>query len=154
MRAARLFPLIAAPVAVFPAASACLPPRRKKQEKEAAFDESALGEKILRAAKLSVEGPALLKYFRDRTYKEADAKRLALLVRQLGDKEFKVREQAFADLLALGATALAVLKEALNSPDEEVAKRAAELRARIEERANPAVQAATARLIGHRQPEG
>src|SRR5439155_12779845 len=104
------------------------PKKEQEKDKEAAFDESVLDEKILREAKLPVDGPALLKYLRDRTYKEADPKRLAMLVKQLGDKDFKVREQAFADLLTLGATALAALKEGLNSPDEDAARRAAALR--------------------------
>jgi HEAT repeat protein len=128
--------------------------KEKSQPKEATFDESIADEKLLQVAKLPTDGPALLKYFRDRTHKEADPKRLALLVEQLGDQRFSVREQAYAELLMLGVTSLPALKEASNHPDDEVRNRAAELRQQIEERADPAIQAATARLIGYRQPEG
>jgi hypothetical protein len=124
------------------------------QTKEGPVDESAADEKLLRDAKLATDGPALLRYFRDRTHKEADPKRLALLVEQLGDLKFSVREQAYAELLSLGVTSLAVLKEASNHADDEVRNRAVELRQQIEERADPAIQAATARLIGLRRPEG
>jgi hypothetical protein len=126
----------------------------QKDDKEPAFDEAAMDEKLLRDAKLTVDGPALLKYFRDRTYKEPDPKKVAQLISELGDKDFPVREKAYSDLLTLGPPVLGALKEAINSKDEEVSKRAAELRVRIEERADPVIQAATARLIGHRKPEG
>src|SRR5262245_1613499 len=130
MRAARLFPLLVALWALSPAMAVSLQGQSKKEQdkdKEATVDEAALDEKILREAKLPVDGPALLKYFRDRTYKEADPKRLAELIRQLGDKDFQVREKAYQELLTRGSTALAALKEAMLSKDEEVAKRAAEL---------------------------
>src|ERR1700722_6021059 len=100
----------------------------KDQAKELTFDESAADEKLLRDAKLPTGGLALLKYFRERTHKEADPKRLALLVEQLGDPKFSVREQAYGELLTLGVTSLPVLKDAINHIDDEVRNRAAELR--------------------------
>ena len=157
MRFLRLFPLFLAATACFLASAVAAPLQdvpKKEVGKEVPFDESVLDEKILRDAKLPVDGPALLKYFRDRTYKEADPKRLGMLVEQLGDKSFAVREKAHAELLTIGATALAALKEALNSSDEEVRKRAVDVRHQIEERADPSVQGGTARLIGHRRPDG
>jgi hypothetical protein len=152
MRVFRGFLLIVAVAASFPAlAGSFQNPGQKDKETP---DDSILDEKILRDAKVAVDAPSLLKYFRDRTYKEADPKRLATLIAELGDAKFAVREKAYSDLLALGTTALAVLKEAANHSDEEIRKRAIELQLRIEERADPSVQAATARLIGHRKPEG
>jgi hypothetical protein len=127
---------------------------KKDKDQPPAFDPSIVDERIVREAKLGVDGPALLKYLRDRTPKEVDPKEIATLVRQLGDSKFAVREKAYADLLALGATALPALKEAAKGPDEEIRKRADDLRKRIEDRADPALQAAVARLIGHRKPEG
>jgi hypothetical protein len=128
----------------------------KDQPKETAVDPSAMDERILRDAKLPVDGPALLQYLRDRTFSDPDAKMIATLVQQLGDKKFAVREKAFNELLQMGNSLLVqkALKDAAGNPDQETRDRVTELRKRIEERADPAVQAATARLIGARKPEG
>jgi hypothetical protein len=128
--------------------------KEKAQVKDSVSDESTADEKLLRDAKLATDGASLLKYFRERTHKEVDPKRLALLVEQLGNTKFSVREQAYNELLTLGATSLEVLKEASKHDDEEMRNRAAELRQLIEERADPGIQSATARLIAWRQPEG
>jgi hypothetical protein len=156
----RAFSLITLLVICLPATSPSFqgPVKKDKdmgKDKEAVFDEAAQDERILREAKLPVDGPSLLQYFRDRTYKEADPKRVAELIRQLGDPKFAVREKAYTELLQLGNSVLSVLKEtAANHSDQETRDRAAELRKSIEQRADPTVQAATARLIGARKPEG
>jgi HEAT repeat protein len=158
MRCLHVWSLIATMLCCSPAAALVAgqtgPAKEKVQVKEAAFDESAIDEKVLRDARLATDGPSLLKYFRDRTHKQADPKRLALLVDNLGDPKFSVREQAYTELLTLGVTSLEALKQASKHDDEEVRNRAAELRQQIEERADPGIQSATARLIGWRQPEG
>jgi hypothetical protein len=126
-----------------PAPKADLPP-----------DTSADDQKILRDLGLGIDGPALLDYFKKRTYPEANPKEMALLVEQLGDEDFEIREKAHDRLLALGAGALVGIKEAKKSKDPEVSRRADELRHRIEAKAEPAIQAATARLIARAKPAG
>ncbi|MFO0863074.1 MAG: hypothetical protein U0744_00170 [Gemmataceae bacterium] len=58
-------------------------------------------EKTLKAAGLPSDGPALLEYLRKRTIKEADGKQVESLIRDLGDEEFKVREKAYGQLMAI-----------------------------------------------------
>jgi HEAT repeat protein len=120
----------------------------------AGLDATAADERALRNVGVSVDGPSLLKFFRDRTFAEVNPQRIAVLIRQLGSDTFAVREQAYADLLHTGTGALLALRQVEDHPDTEVKRRAALLRRRLEEKANPAVQAAVARLIGARKPTG
>ncbi len=117
-------------------------------------DTTALDEKTLRDVGLKVDGPALLDYFRQRTFPETNPKQVAQLLRQLGDDRFPVREKAFASLLNIGSGALVALRQAASDPDAEISRRAHELWQRIEAKAEPAIQVATARLIGRGQPPG
>ena len=57
-------------------------------------------------------------------------------------------------MLSLGSRAMPGLKQAESSGDAEVKSRAAELRRVIEAKAEPAVQAATARLLAKLKPGG
>lgn len=129
-----------------------------KDDKPAAREEepdtTPEDQKLLREMGLGTDGPALLEYFKKRTFKEADPKKVETLIKQLGHEEFAVREKAFAELTALGSSALVGLKQAEDNPDTEVKRRAAELRQSIEAKAEPQVQAATARLIAKVKPDG
>jgi hypothetical protein len=122
--------------------------------KEPEFDSTPDDQKLLRDMGLGLDGPALLEYFKKRTFKEADPKRVDSLIKNLGAEEFDVREKAYTELLAMGSSALVGLKQAENHPDNEVKRRAGELRQAIEAKAEPQVQAATARLIAKGKPEG
>jgi outer membrane protein assembly factor BamB len=117
-------------------------------------DTVAADEQALQRVKLPADGPALLDYFRKRTLPQADPARLETLVRRLGDDEFSEREKAHAELLTLGASALPGLRRLEADWDAETRRRVLDLRGRIEEKADPAVQAATARLIAHGKPAG
>jgi hypothetical protein len=159
MRALRIFSLLVALVLCWTATSPGFQPgpgkdKGKDKDKEAVFDQAAQDERMLRDAKLPVDAASLLQYFRDRTYKEVDPNKVAKLIEQLGDVKFAVREQAHGELLQLGNSVLPALKAAANHPDQETRDRIAELRKSIEERADPTIQAATARLIGARKPAG
>jgi hypothetical protein len=117
-------------------------------------DQIAADERVLQAVKEKTDGPSLLTYLKKRTYPEADPKRVAHLVRELGDRSFVVREKAQSDLIDLGPSALAAVKEAETATDWEVRKRAIDIRRRIEQKADPVVQSAVARLIAARKPDG
>jgi hypothetical protein len=121
---------------------------------QAPLDTIASDEKILRDVKEKVDGPALLNYFRKRTFPEADPKTLNKLIRELGDTAFRVREKAAGELIALGSSCLVAVREAETSSNFEVSRRAAAIRRLIEEQADPVVQSATARLIAVRKPAG
>src|SRR5437660_7678512 len=129
------------------------PPAKEQAEKEP--DTTAEDIKTLRDVGLSADGPALLEYFRKRTYREADPKRLDILIRDLGDEDFPVREKAYAELTQLGTSALVAVKQAAeNAKDTETRRRALDLKTRIEAKQEPAIQIATARMITRLKPAG
>ncbi len=121
---------------------------------ESTGDTSGDDVKTLKAVGLAADGPALLDYFRKRTYKEANPKEMDRLIQELGDKDFGVREKAYSSLISLGPSALVGLKQADSSPDTEIKSRARDLRERLEAKAEPAIQVATARLVGKTKPQG
>lgn len=134
-------------------------PEKKEEKKEPGLrderpDSSEEDRKMLREIGQGTDGPALLDYFRKRTYTEADPKAVGVYIKELADEDFEVREKAFKNLMGLGASALVAIKEAEKHPDTEVKKRAEELRIRIEASAQPHIQATVARLIGKVRPEG
>ncbi len=67
-----------------------------------------------------------------------EAKKIDKLIEKLGGDDFNDREKASADLDAIGAPALAALRKATQSKDVEISKRAADLIAKIEKRAEAA----------------
>jgi hypothetical protein len=121
---------------------------------EKAPDYAAADEKTLRDLKETVDGPGLLDYFRKRTYPEPDPKRLDTLIRQLGDRSFRVREKAHRELISLGANCLTALRVAEQGDDHEVRRRVLDIRKHIERRADPVAESAAARLIALRKPDG
>src|SRR5262245_27913645 len=86
--------------------------------------ELSQDEKTLRDAKVGTDGPALLKFFKDRTITEEGRAKLAATVRRLGDNSFKEREQATRDLMLAGRSALPYLRPALRDTDLEIVRRA------------------------------
>src|SRR5262245_52849264 len=110
-------------------------------------------EKILRDARITPDGPALLRYFRERTLSERDRARLANMVRLLGHAEYRVRRKAFADLIAAGRPALVFINQALKDPDLEIARRAEELKRRIEV-GDDSLTVAAAHVVAAHKPPG
>ena len=110
--------------------------------------------KMLRDAGIKTDGPGLLEYLRKQTHPEADATRMETLIRELGDDEFLVREEAYSKLLGLGKGAIIGLKIAEKDNDHERRRRAVDLRQRLEARVEPALQVATTRAIVKLKPAG
>jgi hypothetical protein len=110
--------------------------------------------KIVRESGLKGEGADLLEYFRQKTLKAPDPKTISALVKQLGDDDFGTREKAFTTLVGLGGSALAGIQQGENDPDLEVRKRVADLKRRIDAKAEPRLQAAAARIIAKLKPDG
>jgi HEAT repeat protein len=121
---------------------------------EQALDTTKDDLKTLQALGLGTDGPALLDYFRKRTFKEANPEQVAAYIKQLGSEDFVLREKAFTGLATLGPSAMVGLKEAEDHKDTEVKQRVRDLRERLEAKADPQVQAATARLVGKLKPDG
>lgn len=121
--------------------------------------------KIVRQNGLKGDGPDILDYFRKRTLKQPDPKEIAALVKQLGDEDFPIREKAFGALATMGTGALAGFKdwESANplpknplegDPVIETRKRIADLKLRIDTKAEPTLQSAAARVLAKVKPEG
>jgi hypothetical protein len=112
-------------------------------------------EQLLKDVKIPTDGPGLLDFFRKRTPSTDSAARTQALIRKLGDDSFKVRQQASEDLVAQGALALPLLRQAVKDTDLEVKRRARECIRRIEDTATTALQlSAAARVLSLRKPAG
>src|SRR5262249_4611904 len=111
-------------------------------------------ERMLREAKVPIDGPGLLEFFRQRTVDAADETRLKTLVRQLGDDSFEKREEASRQLVAIGARALPILRQASTDSDIEVVRRAQECLRRIEQGTTSVVLSTAVHVLGQRKPPG
>ena len=111
-------------------------------------------EKTLKDAKLDSDGPTLLEFFRKRTIDSNDLARIKKLIVDLGDESFEVRQNASAQLTAIGAPAVPLLKQAIKDPDIEVVRRAEDCLKHIEAGSSSAVVAAAARMLAVRKPAG
>jgi HEAT repeat protein len=114
----------------------------------------AWDEQVLQAAGVPTDGPGLLAYFRARTLSKADQEAINGLVRQLGDKSFRNREKAAAELTRRGTPALPALRRALTAGDAEIVRQARQCIEKIERGPGATVPAAAARLIRLRKPAG
>jgi HEAT repeat protein len=98
-------------------------------------------------------GDDLVDYFRSRGV-SAKPDEVRRLIEQLGDDSFEVRQSASHRLHELGGVAAPSLRIALDHPDPEVRRAAADCLRRIEnESSSPAVVAA-ARRIAKEKPDG
>ena len=68
-------------------------------------------EALLKNAGLKVEDAALLEFFKKRTLSENDQEKVQKLVRQLGARAFRAREDAAVELVARGPQVLPLLRE-------------------------------------------
>jgi hypothetical protein len=115
-------------------------------------NSSATDEKVIRAAKIANETPALLDYLRKHTLSEADRQETKAHIQKLGDTSFQVREKAKTDLVAMGARAAPLLGQAQKDPDPEIASRAKECLERIGPTPDSTVVPAVIRLLADQRP--
>jgi len=111
-------------------------------------------ERVLRAAHVGTDGPALLEFFRKRTVNDVDSSRIEKLIEQLGDDSFDVRQKASAALAALGNVAVPLLNQATHSDDIEVVRRSEKCLEQIKAGSGAAVPLAAARVLRQRKPPG
>jgi hypothetical protein len=116
--------------------------------------EIAEAERLLKDARVGVDGAALLKFFRERTLRETDLVKLKAKVRQLGDESYEVREQASKDLTLAGRAAVPLLKAAVNDPDPEIVRRAEGCLEDIAASPDLTLAPAAARLLAVKKPDG
>src|SRR5262245_56979907 len=118
-------------------------------------DEQSPGdEAVLKAAGLTSDGPALVRFFEQRTLTEADQARLAAEARRLGADSFRERERAMRELRAAGRSALPFVRPAVSHSDPEVARRAERLVRELEGGRGLPLMRAAARLLADRRPAG
>jgi hypothetical protein len=106
---------------------------------------------LLKAHGMATDGPGLVKFFQQRTTTLADEARLKELVRQLGDEQFKVREQASRQLVMFGSRARRYLQVASKDPDPEIARRAQDCLERIVQGARGNTISAAVRVLAHKK---
>jgi hypothetical protein len=120
--------------------------------------EDELSRKIRREVWASwwktVNGPALLAAFRQRTLSAGEAAAARKLIDQLGDESAAKRDKAGADLTALGAKVVGLLRAA-KSPDDEHARRVAACLQEIARNGGqPRLPLAAPGLLAARKPPG
>jgi hypothetical protein len=106
---------------------------------------------LLKSVGVEPNGPALLKFFRDRTA-DTDPRELAKLIRQLGDDSYQVRENSQKELVRIGIPTLAAFKLVEADADPEIRWRVEKIKRQVVAKSEPAVEAAAARLIGAIRP--
>jgi len=120
--------------------------------REASLTEA--DERLLRAAGLPADGPALVERLRKAGPAGHTAEQIKALIRQLGDDSFEQREKATAELVRVGAAAIPYLREAARSSDVEVRRRAVKCLERIGEQKEDRTAGAMVRLLAVRKPKG
>jgi hypothetical protein len=134
-------------------------PENKKQVREEMYLDdyrevwsSAADEEIVKAAKLTSDGAALIQLLRDRTVGAEEQDKINSMIRSLGDSSFEIRNKAKDELLAKGARALPALTRALVETDPEIAGRAKECTEKIGPPKDAALMSAVIRLVAYRKP--
>ncbi|HEY7327491.1 MAG TPA: HEAT repeat domain-containing protein [Gemmataceae bacterium] len=116
------------------------------------FDSSHTDESTLKAAGIPTDGPGLVAYFKQRTITVSNAERIKQLVRQLGDDDFKAREEASRHLMMLGPRARPFLQAALRDSDPEIVRRAQDCLERISRGMSVTALAAGVRMLARLKP--
>src|SRR5262249_8692766 len=101
-------------------AGLCLCPSVRSDQAE----ELAADIKALKDAGVGTDEPGLLKLLKKQARSDAQRSNIGELIKQLGDKRFRVRETATRELKAMGSAALLALQQAKDHRDPEVASRA------------------------------
>jgi HEAT repeat protein len=117
-------------------------------------EQLAADQQLLRQAGIEIEDTPLLEYFRKRTLTDDDLAKVKDTVRKLGDDVFVVRRRAANDLIAMGATARPMLREALTDGDAEIVRQATQCLEAIEKNLKPDATQAAARMLARRKPPG
>jgi hypothetical protein len=117
-------------------------------------DHTQADLEILRAAKIQVDDAKVMDYLRKHIPAAGDGSRIKVLINQLGDDMFEARVKATKELVEIGAAAVPLLREAAESSDPEVKKRAEQCLKEIGSIPDEKVLAAALRLTGWRKPKG
>lgn len=116
--------------------------------------QSGEDQRRLQKAGIDLKDESLLTYLQKQTPTQEDRARIQGLIQQMGARSWHDREQAFEKLAQEGRPALALLSEAQQSPDREIAWRAAKVMTKLEKAEADNLIAATARQLARQNPEG
>lgn len=108
-------------------------------------------ETLLKEAKLSTDGPALVGFFKKRILPENDAPKVKELIGQLADDRFGIREKASETLIAMGPGVARALRDSVKSGDPEVAHRVKEALEIVERTSTGPILSAAARTLALRK---
>jgi len=111
-------------------------------------------EEALKKARLPTDATSLLNYLRKEILSPANLEDIKALVRQLGDRSYRIRQKASAALISRGAPALRFLRHATHDSDLEIVVRAKKCLRQIREGPGIELVAHTIRLLGVRRPPG
>src|SRR5262245_58347175 len=112
-------------------------------------------ENVLKNVKIPVTDDALVSFFKKRTPPAPDKDKIAALIKNLGSKEEKDRDEAQAELIAMGLPALPLLRTAANNTDEvEGTARARHCLEQIDGLNADNLVINAARLLATRKPAG
>jgi hypothetical protein len=112
-----------------------------------------LDEQTLQRAAVGVDGPALVRFFRERTLTPEKRRRVEGLIEQLRERSFAKREKATEDLAAEGELAAPLLRRAMVGAELELIRRAEKVIASIKF-TDPELIASAARQFARTKPEG
>jgi HEAT repeat protein len=96
----------------------------------------------------------MLDYFRKRTLADADRAKFQEMVKNLGSNSYRVRRKAMRELSGYRGAAVALLREAVNHYDPEIARNAERCLKVISEAPGADLSATHARILGYRKPTG
>jgi HEAT repeat protein len=116
-------------------------------------DAPLVDELLLKSAGLSVDGPGLIGFFKQRSEPDLRAEYAQERVKKLASADPVERERALGELIALGAPALPWLRQASRDPSEREAAAVAGRGLQVLERQSGALSAAAARALAVRSPE-
>lgn len=120
-----------------------------------AGEDAAGDEQILRAAGIATDDRSLLDFFRKQTADSETLRQASQLIEQLGSDSFAVREQASAELTALGPRVLPLVQQTIRqTADLEIRRRCRDAERQLQSYQPAALAAAAARLLGLRKPSG
>jgi HEAT repeat protein len=111
-------------------------------------------EKLLQDTKVGTDAASLIAFLQKRSASDADLQGLDGLIRQLGDQNFGVRQQASRKLVGLGLAALPALRQAQADGDPERKRRVRSCIAQIAKDSELALPLAAVRLLVRQRAAG
>jgi hypothetical protein len=128
----------------------CLPlcPRALPSQDE---EELAADMNALKQAGVTTDEPGLLEFFKKHTGSESQRRMIGELIKQLGDSDYMVRENASRELEGLGSAARPALEQAKNHKNAEVASRAKRCLEAIGNRSHGELLVRAARVLSTRK---